>query len=197
MLRMILVVVVGLLALPAGVIAADVRVDYNRHHDFARHKSFQVEIGALVRSDGVLDVQNTLAEDRLRQTIGRALERRGLSPAEAGADLVVHVSGRETGRTAIMSSGFGYGGIGWGRYGYLHGYHYWWPDGHWGGSPFYDDIWTRQYLEGSLTVDVIDRESGRLVYRAQVVDEVGRNLDKHVTRMIDRAFKEFPVKQLR
>ena len=95
MVRVILVVI-GLLALPAGVISADVRVDYNRNHDFARYRSFQVEIGLPVRSDGVLDVQNTLAEDRLRQTIGRALERRGLSPAEEGADLVVHVSGRET-----------------------------------------------------------------------------------------------------
>ena len=45
---------------------------------------------------------------------------------------------------------------------------------------------------GIPTVDVIDRESGRLVYRVQVVDEVGRNLDTHVTKMIDKAFKEIP-----
>ena len=196
MVRMILVVV-GLLALPAGALAADVRVDYNRNHDFARYRSFQVEIGSLVRSDGILDIQNTLAEDRLRRTISRSLGIRGLLLAEDGADLVVHVSGRESERAAVMGSGFGYGGHGWGRDGYWRGYGYWGPDGYWGGSPFYGDIWTRQYLEGSLTVDVIDRASGRLVYRAQVVGEVGKNLDKHVAKMIDKAFKEFPVKQIR
>jgi hypothetical protein len=195
MVRMILVVI-GLLALPAGAIAADVRVDYHRNHDFARYQSFQVEIGPLIRSDGVIDDGNTLAEDRLRKTIGRALGIRGLSLAEDGADLVVLVSGRETERTAIISSGLGYGGPGWGSHGYWRRYHYWDAHWYWGGSPFYDS-WTRRYLEGSLTVDVIDRESGRLVYRAQVVEEVGKNLDKHVTKVIDKAFKEFPVRQLR
>ena len=77
MVRVILVVI-GLLALPVGVISADVRVDYNRNHDFARYRSFQVEIGLLVRSDGVLDVQNTLAgppppDDRTCAGTSRAL----------------------------------------------------------------------------------------------------------------------------
>jgi hypothetical protein len=192
----VIFVVIGLLVLPAAATAGDVRVDFNRNHDFAKYKSFQLEIGPLVRSDGLLDEWNTLAENRLRQAIGRALEIRGLSSADAGADLIVHVSGRDTERTAIVSSGFGYGGFGYRRFAYWRRHGYWRPYGYWGG-PFWGDVWTRQYLEGSLTVDVIDRDAGRVVYRAQVVDEVGKNLDKHITKMIDKAFKKFPVKQLR
>src|ERR687891_570268 len=51
------------LTLPA-VAAADVRVDYDRHKDFGRYRTFDVEIGSLVRSDGVPDDGNTLAENR-------------------------------------------------------------------------------------------------------------------------------------
>ena len=57
------------LALPATVAAADVRVDYDRHKDFGRYRTFSVEVAELVRSDGVVDEQNTLAEGRLRQAV--------------------------------------------------------------------------------------------------------------------------------
>ena len=57
-----------LLALPA-VAAADVRVDVDRHKDFAKSRTFTVEIGPLVRTDGVVDEQNTLAETRFGQAV--------------------------------------------------------------------------------------------------------------------------------
>jgi hypothetical protein len=111
-----------------------------------------------------------------------------------GADLVVRVSARDTERVEIVSSGFSgypfYGGFGYRGYGYWRGLY---P--YWGGS-FFNDVWTRQYLEKSLTVDVVERDSGALVYRAQVTREVGNNLDKHVAKAIDRAFKKFPVREL-
>jgi hypothetical protein len=44
-------------------------------------------------------------------------------------------------------------------------------------------------------MDVIARDTGRLVYRAQVNDEIGSSLEKYVTKSVDRAFKKFPVKE--
>lgn len=85
-------VVILLLMLPAGALAAEVRVDYNRHNDFAKYRTFDVEVGPLVRGDGVLDDRNTLAENRLRQAVGRELQARGLEEEAGGADLVVRVS---------------------------------------------------------------------------------------------------------
>jgi hypothetical protein len=35
------------------------------------------------------------------------------------------------------------------------------------------------------------------VFRAQVNNEIGSNLEKYVTKSIDRAFKKFPVKERR
>lgn len=193
MLRKILVVV--LFALPAQVLAAEVRVDYNRHIDFAKYRTFDVEVGPLIRGDGAVDERNALAENRLRQAVGSELRARGLEEAAGEADLIVRVSGRDTERTAIVSSGFGpYWGYGYRRFGYWGPYGFWGPYGYWG-RPFHGDVWTRRYLEGSLIVDVVERDTDRLVYRAQVIDEVGKNLDKEVTKAIDKAFKKFPVKE--
>jgi hypothetical protein len=47
-----------------------------------------------------------------------------------------------------------------------------------------------------LTVDVIERQTGALIYRAHVTNEVGKDLDKQVAKSIDKAFKKFPVKEL-
>ena len=171
-----------LLALPS-LAAADVRVDFNRANDFTRYRTFAVEIGPIVRSDGSRDERNALAEDRLHYAVGRELRARGLALTEIGADIIVRVSNRDMERTEIVSSGFGPYRRYWGRY------RYW-------GAPYYSDIWARRYLEGSMTVDVIERETGRLVYRAQVTDEVGNDLDKHAIKAMEKAFKKYPVKEL-
>jgi hypothetical protein len=187
-------VVLALLALPAGA-AAQVRVDFDRSRDFSQYRTFEVEVGPLVRADGAIDEQNTLAEDRIRRAVARELRARGLESTSSDADLIVRVSGRDVERAEIVGSGFNYPRYWYrpvrlrnGRIVYLRSYSYW-------GDPFYDQAWTRRYLEGALTMDVIERDAGRLVYRAQVNDEIGGNPDKYVTKSVDRAFKKFPVKQ--
>ena len=189
-----LLVVLTLLMLPAGA-AAQVRVDVDRNRDFSQYKTFEIEVGPLVRTDGAIDERNTLAEDRIRRAVTSELSARGLESTSSGADLAVRVSSRDAERTEIVDSGFGRP-LYWyrpvrlrnGRIGYVRSYNYW-------GDPFYDRVWTRRYLEGALTMDVVERETGRLVYRAQVNDEIGNNLDKYVTKSFDRAFKKFPIKE--
>jgi hypothetical protein len=179
-----------LLASSSLASAADVRVDLDRHKDFSRYRTVSVEVGPLVRVDGVVDEQNTLAENRLRQAVTHEFLARGIESTDSGSHLIVRVSGRDTKRTQIVSTGWsGYSGW-YSRRGYWgRRYGYW-------GSPFYDNVWVRPYLEGSLTVDVIERATGALVYRAEVTQEVGSDLDKQVTRAVDRAFKKFPIKEL-
>jgi hypothetical protein len=189
-------ILLSLLALPTGA-AAEVRVDFDRHQDFSQYRTFDVEVGPLVRADGATDEQNTLADDRLRRAITRELTARGLEATSESADLIVRVTGRNAERTELLSSGFGHYPTYWyrpvrlrnGRIVYLRSYSYW-------NGPFHDDVWTRRYLEGTLTVDVVDRETGRLLYRAEVNNEIGDNLEKYVSKSVDRAFKKFPVKEL-
>jgi len=181
-----------LVALPV-VASADVRVDYDRHKDFSKYRTFTVELGPLVRPDGTVDERNTLAENRIRDAVTRELVSRGLEPTDSGtANLVVHVSGRDSDRVSIVSTGWpAYPGFGYRRWGYSHrpyGFGYW-------GAPYYNDVITHRYVEGALTVDVIERETDALVYRARVTDEVGKDLDKQTSKSIDKAFKKFPIKE--
>ena len=185
-----------LAAIPA-VAMANQRVDFDRHKDFSKYKTFTVEVGGLVRPDGSADEGNTLAENRLRSAVTHELLARGLEPADSGAGLIVRVSGRDTERVSYYTTSRPYYGYGyWNRrFGYWRrpfAYRY----GYWG-SPFYDEVLTRRYVEEALTVDVIDRATGELVYRAQVTGEVGKDLDKQAAKSVDRAFKKFPVKELK
>ena len=181
-------VISSLVMLPALDAAAQVRVDYDRQTDFSRYRTFQVVVGPLVDSDGRIDEMNTLAENRLRRAVATELIARGLEPAEDRADLMIRVSGRSTERSEIVSGGLNSYPVYYRRWAYGRWYGYW-------GRQYYNDVYTRRYLEGSLTLDAIDRDTGRLVYRAHASDEVGRNLDKHVMKIVDQAFKKFPVKE--
>ncbi len=186
------VLISWLVALPA-VATAEVRVDYDRHKDFSKYRTFNVEIGKLVRPDGSIDEHNTLAENRIRDAVTSELVSRGLEPSDTAANLVVRVSGRDTERVSILSRGWPYAGYWRGRWAYRGGpFRY----GYWGAPYYYGDVWTSPYLEEALNVDVRERDTGALVYRARVTDDVGKDLDKQVTKSIDKAFKKFPVKEL-
>jgi len=181
-----------LVAVPAVAIA-DVRVDYDHHKDFSQYRTFRVEVGPLVRPDGSIDERNTLAENRIRDAVTGELVSRGLEPSDSGASLVVRVSGRDSERVSVWTRGWPYAGYWRGRWAYWGGpFRY----GYWGAPYYYGDVVTRPYLQEALNVDVRERETGALAYRARVTDEIGKDLDKQVTKSIDKAFKKFPVKEL-
>ena len=180
----------SLTLLPALPAAAQTRVDFDRHADFSQSRTFQVVVGALVRADGAVDEQNTLAEDRIRRAVSRELIARGLEPTDGRPDLIVRVSGRDNERSEVVTSGLNTYPVYYRRY--IYGRPYFYVRHH-----YYNDYRTRRYLEGAFTVDAVDRDTGKLVYRAQVREEIGGNLDKDVSKAIDHAFKKFPVKERR
>jgi hypothetical protein len=184
--------VLWLVTIPA-LASAQTRVDFDRHKDFTRYQTFTVEVVPPIRADGGVDEQNTLATGRLREAVTQEFLARGLEPTDGRADLTVRVSSRETQRTIVERSAFdpywaGYRWVWHPRWGYRRVWSPW--------APYGGTVWTRRYVEGSLQIDVIERATGQLVYRAQVADEIGSNLDKHATRTVDKAFKKYPVKEL-
>ena len=172
----------------ASVAAADVRVDFDRHKDFSRYRTVSVEVGPFVRVDGVVDEKNTLAEERLRRAITDEFQARGIEPTGEQSQLIVRASSRDRERNEIVSSGWGYPG----PWGLRRSY---WRHSYWG-WPYGGDVWTRRYFEEALTLDVIERESGALVYRAYVTREVGNDRDKDTVKAVDQAFKKFPIKEI-
>jgi len=178
---------VCLLAFPV-IVMAETRVDMDRSKDFSQYKTFTVEVSPPIR-DGEVDEGNTIAVNRLRQAVTSALRARGLTPTEGEADLVLRVASRETERTEVVSS-WPADPYGWyGPWGY--GYGGYWGAGHWGG-----EVWTYRYLEGTTVIDVIERVTGDLVYRAEVtaeVDDDEEDLDYDAIKIARKAFKKFPA----
>jgi hypothetical protein len=170
---------------------AETRVEINHAKNFLQYKTFSVEVEPTVLSDGQIDEQNTIAQERVRRAVTYQLQARGLRPAESGtADLNIKVSARETERTEIVSSGWPVYPYGWyGAYGY---------GGYWGGPGYYwgGNVWTYRYIEAVVTYDVIEQSTGDLVYRAQRIDDVDHDdLDEDAQKNARKAFKKFPIEE--
>ena len=194
MLRRNVFAFVCLLAFPVSAMA-ETRVDMDRSKDFRQYKTFTVEVSPPIRN-GEVDETNTIAVNRLRDAVTSAFRVHGLMPTDGEADLVLRVASRETERTELVSSWpadpydwYGPWGYGYGRRGYAYG-------GYWG-APFWGgDVWTIRYLEGTTAIDVIERTTGDLVYRAEVtakVDDDEEDLDYDAVKIARKAFKKYPA----
>jgi hypothetical protein len=165
---------------------AETRVDVNRHKDFSQYKTFTIEVTPPVR-EGAVDENNTIAMNRLRRAITSELQLYGLRPVDREGDLTVRARIREIERTEVVSSGYPYGWYGpWG-----YGYGGYWGAPYWGGG-----AWTYRYLEGTTTIDLIERATSDLVYRAEVirkVDDDEEDLDDDAMKIAHKAFKKYPV----
>jgi hypothetical protein len=180
-------VTLWLLVLPA-VAAAETRTDINRSKDFSRYKTYAVEVNPPIRY-GEVDADNTITEDRFRRAVEYELRLHGLTLATTSPDLVVRVSHREDERTELISTGPGYPWGWYGPWGYGYG-------GYWG-APYWGDVWTYRYLEGTTRIDVIESATGDLVYRGEVekkVDDDEEDLNRDALKIAHKAFKKFPVR---
>jgi uncharacterized protein DUF4136 len=175
-----------LLILPA-VAMAESRYDIDRTKNFSKYRTFTLEVSPPVRN-GQVDEDNTLSMDRFRQAVSYQLKLRGLTPTDSGADLTVKVKINEYEQTELVGYGPWYGP--WGGYGYGYGYGYW-------GYPYYGgNFYTYTYLEGATTVDVLERATGDLVYRAEVTKTVDHDADdlyRDANKVARKAFKKYPV----
>jgi len=167
-------------ALLFGIVGAacgpslQVRTDFDRAADFNQYRTFSIGEARQIPSDTGA-TQNTLVKDRIDNALRSQLAAEGLTPAAGGqaADLVVrYVAGART-KQELES-------VGWG--------------GPYGGYPYYgDDIWVREYPEGTLVVDLVDAHTSKLVWRASIVAE-GEGFTKadFINKAIAKAFEKYP-----
>jgi len=153
-----------------------VTTDYDRSVDFSKLKTFRFE--------QVTEIRNQLLHDRVTRAITTELEAKGLSRADADADLVVAVHGRVDNQTQIRTDSFGYG---WGRWGY------------WGGPYGYGGSTTTvsQVPVGTLVVDLVDAHAKQLVWQAVAKDTLKPSAspeerDRRVSEAMKKIFAEFP-----
>jgi hypothetical protein len=175
------------LSLAGCALRYDVKTDHDPAVDYAAFRSYALP--PRERGDTPNEFDNSLTLKRIEGMVVRHLEARGLSRAEPGAaDLTVRfwlTAEKKTDISTVPSSPF-YGP--WGApypYGYDHG--------RWG--PMYNDVIVRNYVEGTLVLDLVDAKRGELVWRAYVVGTVSRDREEAFAALDEallRALMDYP-----
>lgn len=183
----VVVVLASMLAVAGCAVGYDVKTDYDPQADFAAYRSFAVP--PRDKADTPNQFDNSLVIKRIEGMVVRHLEARGLVRAEPGAaDLMLRfwlTAEEKTDVSTVPSSPF-YGP--WGAP-YPYPYNY----GRWG--PMYDDVIVRNYVEGTLVLDLVDRAKDELVWRAYVVGTLSREREtmyELVDEALGRAFRALP-----
>ena len=134
------------------------------------------------------DGYKTLTTQSLERSVGREMFARGYTPAGSGqADLLINFSVKTKDKVeGDPSPAFGFG-YGWGRGHYGYGY---------GLGDYYNNIQT--VTEGSLMIDLVDREHNEVVWSGTAVGRLTKkvldNPEPEIDRSVTDIFARYPVK---
>lgn len=183
------VVALALLAMPAVAIAgpkasaaADKTVDLRQYQTFA----FADPLGT--DRNGY---QSVLSQN-LKASTQRQLEARGMRLDPANPQLIINFNARLDDKMKVSTYSAPPMGIGYGRgyYGYRGGMYSTWP-------AYQDQTSVTQYKEGTLNIDIVDRDRKQLVWEAVVTDTFTQKkrdkLDQTIESYVAAAFKKYPV----
>jgi hypothetical protein len=164
--------ILGILFLTAGTALADkVTTDFDRKVDFSKFKTFM-----WIQEP---NPEAAFMRDRIVQAINAQLEARGMRLVSEGADMAVgsHVATEEKHTWETYYTG----GWGWG----------------WDGTATSVE---RTYEVGTLTVDLFDANTKKLVWQGNATDELSSK-PTHQTRdflkQVEKMFRSFPPIYLR
>jgi hypothetical protein len=164
--------------------------DIDRSADFNQYKTFGFGKPVVEVEDPAF--RSGLIEDRIKSTLRQEFQKRGLTYAQKNPDLIV------TYQTYTKEKSYT------DAYGYMSPYRFWYGPGfyRWGpafypyrGYP-YGGQRAYNYTEGTLIVDINDRESGDHIWRGMVRGRVTESaLQKQVDKAVKAIAKKYPVKQ--
>jgi hypothetical protein len=160
-------IMLGIVFLTAALARADkVSTDYDRTVNFAKYKTFMW-----------IDQPQTaepFMSERIMASVNRQLTARGLRLVSDGADLAIGANlateEKHTWETYYSGSGWGWGS-GW------------------------STTTERTYQVGTLTVDLFDAQSKKLVWEGVGIDTLSRHADKRIRdtdKQVGKMFRDFP-----
>ena len=166
-----------------------VKADYDHSTNFAAYKTF-----GIVSPPGT-EVDGYPAEitDTFRKAVRAEMEKRGYTYSEANPDLLVNFSARlakKTGHDSLDKQEVGY-------YGYRQGervpiYKTW--------STYTYDKATKDYVEGTLNIELIDAKAKQLVWEGVAIGEVRSKTLKaedpspQIAKAVEHVFDKYPFK---
>lgn len=162
---------VALLFAPSIARASEVTRDWDHTYDFKTVHTFAIKIGT---SWG-----NQLSETRVMNEISQALAVRGWRRVTDGAsDVLVVLHGSTETQHTLETFYNTWGGWGWGGWG-----------------PVTATTTVKDYVVGTLIVDIFDANTHKLLYRGTASDELSQKPEKNlkkVNKASSKLFKDFP-----
>lgn len=164
--------------------STSVQIDHDREADFSAYSSF-AWLSNADDDQPSSPAGNQIIDRRIRRAIASNILSKGLSQAPPhSADLLLTYYVSLDQRLRMYSTGWGYG-WGWGgpRWGYGYAF---WPG--WG----YTTVST--YHEGSIVVDIVDREKEQLVWRGVANRVLGKksSSEEKIDQTMGRLMAGFP-----
>ncbi len=161
-------------AIAATAAAQDVKVDWDKSADFAKYKTFAIDVATKWGSP--------FGEQRALEEVEKTLVAKGwqkVDAASADARVVIHGTTEEKkSLSSFYSGGGGYGG-----------YHY-------GGMGMGTSTTTvNEFTVGTMVVDIFDAKTKNLIWRGIGADELSDKADKNQKKIANATkdmFKKFP-----
>lgn len=163
--------------------SVSVRTDFDHQTDFSTFETFAWQMQGQDDKQPTAGV-NQIVDGRIRHAIESNLVDDGLSLAELDtADLFVTYYASLSQQMRMYNSGWGYG---WGhghRWGY--GYSFW---------PGWNHTSVSTWHEGSIIVDIVDRQKEQLVWRGVITRALSKksSSEEKINESMDRVMSAFP-----
>lgn len=130
---------------------------------------------------------STILTGRLKAAATRELEARGYRYSESNPELLINFNVNVVDKTEIYSTP----GTGMGYYGYRSGMY-----GGWAGYP--PEIESRNYRQGTLSIDVVDAARKALVWQgiaeARVTEKMRENPGQTLDTIVTEVLESFPAR---
>ncbi len=177
-----LLVVVALAGLAGcAATAPDIRTDYDRGADFSRYRSF----GFVPEPTESRAGYETIAGKYIRAAVAQQMEQRGYVQSD-NPDLLVNYSMKLEAKQSVTP------------YTTLRPYYGYRSNRYrtWVGYQWETDTITSDYTEGTLNIDIVDRQQKQLVWEGVAVGTVSReeqeNREAAVTTAVGQIFARYP-----
>lgn len=172
----------------------DVRRQFDRNVDFSKYDTYRFVGGQVVERPGTDPEDRRRADDAIRAAVDRAMTARGYESVTDSPKLLVSYTAGAQRKTDLQrlppaAGAPGVGRTAWDTPGA------WRPAG-WAGAV--DDAWWgREYLAGTVILDLYDAATNTLVYRAYCEGEVipglpADQLQQRADRLIEAALRDLP-----
>jgi Domain of unknown function (DUF4136) len=173
--------VLSLLTLSVGCASKpEIRVDADPSANFSAYQSFSF-FSELATDQSKY---STMITSRLKDATRREMQKRGYTEAPQDPQLLVNFNTNVQSRTEVHGSPSA------GFYGYRSGMY-----GSWSSYP--TEVYTKQYKEGTLAIDIVDAQKKQLVWQgiaqARLTDAMLKNPDQTIDSVIADIFEKYPV----